>query len=257
MRTAQGPFPMETSYRYEPLAGRRHARDAAQPRHPERLLPARRAVHGHRDASRHQQGPKRPQGRPRAWLARGSRPCWTEAEAEFASAGFQHGSLRKIMREAGVDPGAVHYHFGGREALAAAVLDRILAPLNARRLELLDAAVAKGRPRTAAARRGADPAGHRDRPRAARPVTRPGPSDRRHLHPSRRLRRRDRRQPLRAGRRSVPPAPRGGAAPPARSTTSPGGSGGASSGRSARCSPTRPLPSSAPRTTSSPSWSTP
>lgn len=71
------------------------------------------------------------------------------AEAEFATAGFQHGSLRKIMREAGADPGAVHYHFGGREALAAAVLDRILRPLNARRLELLEAAVAQGRPRTA------------------------------------------------------------------------------------------------------------
>ncbi len=69
-----------------------------------------------------------------------------EAEAEFADAGFEHGSLRKIMREAGADPGAVHYHFGGREALAAAVLDRLLAPLNARRLELLDGAVATGRP---------------------------------------------------------------------------------------------------------------
>jgi AcrR family transcriptional regulator len=69
-----------------------------------------------------------------------------EAEAEFASAGFDNGSLRKIMRQAGVDPGAVHYHFGGREALAAAVLDRLLAPLNARRLELLEAAVANGRP---------------------------------------------------------------------------------------------------------------
>jgi AcrR family transcriptional regulator len=70
------------------------------------------------------------------------------AEAEFAGAGFQHGSLRKIMREAGADPGAVHYHFGSREALAAAVLDRILGPLNARRLDLLDAAAAQGSPRT-------------------------------------------------------------------------------------------------------------
>ena len=44
------------------------------------------------------------------------------------------------MRAAGTDPGSVHYHFGGRPALAGAVLDRILAPLNARRLELLDRA---------------------------------------------------------------------------------------------------------------------
>jgi AcrR family transcriptional regulator len=68
------------------------------------------------------------------------------AEAEFASAGIESGSLRKIMREAGADPGAVHYHFGGRQALAAAVLDRILVPLNARRLDLLDEAVASGPP---------------------------------------------------------------------------------------------------------------
>ncbi|MFN0090765.1 MAG: TetR family transcriptional regulator [Acidimicrobiales bacterium] len=70
------------------------------------------------------------------------------AEVEFASAGIETGSLRRIMREAGADPGAVHYHFGGREALAAAVLERILIPLNLRRLELLDAAVAAGRPAT-------------------------------------------------------------------------------------------------------------
>ena len=68
------------------------------------------------------------------------------AEAEFASAGIESGSLRQIMREAGADPGAIHYHFGGREALAAAVLDRILVPLNARRVALLDGAVSGGRP---------------------------------------------------------------------------------------------------------------
>ena len=63
------------------------------------------------------------------------------AEAEFANQGIETGSLRKIMRQAGADAGAVHYHFGGREALAVAVLDRILVPLNARRLELLHEAV--------------------------------------------------------------------------------------------------------------------
>ena len=68
------------------------------------------------------------------------------AAAEFASAGIETGSLRKIMREAGADPGAVHYHFGSREALAAAVLDRILVPLNARRLDLLTAASTHGQP---------------------------------------------------------------------------------------------------------------
>ena len=62
------------------------------------------------------------------------------AEDLFAADGFERASLRAVMRTAGADPGAVHYHFGGRPALAAAVLDRILAPLNARRLELLDQA---------------------------------------------------------------------------------------------------------------------
>lgn len=66
------------------------------------------------------------------------------AEAEFAQAGFDAASLRKIMRTAGADPGAVHYHFGGRAPLAKAVLDRVLVPLNARRLELLDDARASG-----------------------------------------------------------------------------------------------------------------
>lgn len=60
------------------------------------------------------------------------------AEGLFASDGFERASLRAVMREAGTDPGAVHYHFGGREGLAIAVLDRILVPLNDRRLELLE-----------------------------------------------------------------------------------------------------------------------
>lgn len=64
------------------------------------------------------------------------------AASRFATEGIERASLRGVMRDAGTDPGAVHYHFGSREALAAAVLDRILAPLNARRLSLLDVAQA-------------------------------------------------------------------------------------------------------------------
>ncbi len=63
------------------------------------------------------------------------------AEEHFAEHGFERASLRAVMRAAGADPGAVHYHFGGRPELAAAVLDRVLAPLNTRRLALLDEAV--------------------------------------------------------------------------------------------------------------------
>jgi AcrR family transcriptional regulator len=66
------------------------------------------------------------------------------AETEFAEAGFEAASLRKIMRDAGVDPGAIHYHFGDREALAREVLHRILTPINHRRLELLDQVIATG-----------------------------------------------------------------------------------------------------------------
>lgn len=66
------------------------------------------------------------------------------AEAAFASEGFDNASLRAIMREAGANPAAVHYHFGSREALAEAVLDRVLEPLQRRRLELLDELVDEG-----------------------------------------------------------------------------------------------------------------
>lgn len=62
------------------------------------------------------------------------------AEAAFAQRGVDEASLRAIMRSAGADPGSIHYHFGNREALARAVLERILGPLNGRRLELLAAA---------------------------------------------------------------------------------------------------------------------
>ena len=68
------------------------------------------------------------------------------AEAEFADVGFDTGSLRRIMRAAGTDPGAIHYHFGGRAALAEAVLTRLLAPPNDRRTERLDRAVTSGTP---------------------------------------------------------------------------------------------------------------
>ena len=64
------------------------------------------------------------------------------AEVAFATHGIDRASLRAIMREAGTNPAAVHYHYGGREQLAGAVLDRILEPLQRRRLELLEAAVA-------------------------------------------------------------------------------------------------------------------
>ncbi|MGB5759146.1 MAG: TetR/AcrR family transcriptional regulator [Acidimicrobiales bacterium] len=62
------------------------------------------------------------------------------AEGLFAESGFEAASLRAVMRAAGSDPGSIHYHFRGREGLSAAVLRRVLVPLNQRRLELLNAA---------------------------------------------------------------------------------------------------------------------
>jgi AcrR family transcriptional regulator len=64
------------------------------------------------------------------------------AERLFAEGGEDATSLRAITRAADVNVAAVHYHFGGRDELLRAVLDRRLGPLNARRLDLLDRAVA-------------------------------------------------------------------------------------------------------------------
>lgn len=55
----------------------------------------------------------------------------------FASEGVDNASLRSIMRQADSNPAAVHYHYGSRRELARAVLDRILTPLQDRRLLLL------------------------------------------------------------------------------------------------------------------------
>lgn len=44
------------------------------------------------------------------------------ARTLLAAAGLGGASLREIIREAGVNPAAVHYHFGSREALVAEVI---------------------------------------------------------------------------------------------------------------------------------------
>ena len=73
------------------------------------------------------------------------------AELLFADRGFPATSLRDITSEASVNIASVNYHFGSKEALLAAVLERRLRPINARRLELLDAiesAAGTGAPNT-------------------------------------------------------------------------------------------------------------
>ncbi len=61
------------------------------------------------------------------------------AEELFAIAGFHHTSLRTITAKAGVNLAAVNYHFGCKEALLEAILDRHLLPLNESRSRRLQA----------------------------------------------------------------------------------------------------------------------
>lgn len=60
------------------------------------------------------------------------------AEKLFAAEGFAGTSLRAIIKTAGVNTAAVHYHFGSKDALIEAVLVRRAAPLNEDRIRLLD-----------------------------------------------------------------------------------------------------------------------
>ena len=60
------------------------------------------------------------------------------AERLFAERGFMSISLRDITTAAGVNLAAVNYHFGSKEALLEAVLERRIQPVNRQRLALLD-----------------------------------------------------------------------------------------------------------------------
>lgn len=65
------------------------------------------------------------------------------AEALFAEQGFDATSLRSITGAAEVNLAAVHYHFGSKAGLIEAVFSRRIGPLNARRLEVIDALEAR------------------------------------------------------------------------------------------------------------------
>jgi len=60
------------------------------------------------------------------------------AEELFARKGFSAVSIREIIRKAQVNTASVHYHFGSRRGLIAAVLARRAAPMNEERIRLLD-----------------------------------------------------------------------------------------------------------------------
>lgn len=61
------------------------------------------------------------------------------AEGLIAERGVEALSMRAVTQAAGVSVSAANYHFGSKEALVQATLWRVLAPLNQRRLERLDA----------------------------------------------------------------------------------------------------------------------
>lgn len=65
------------------------------------------------------------------------------AEKLFASDGYYATSLRGITAEARVNLAAVNYHYGSKEALLEAVIERRLTPLNELRLGQLESLLHK------------------------------------------------------------------------------------------------------------------
>jgi AcrR family transcriptional regulator len=57
-----------------------------------------------------------------------------EAERLFLERGYDRVSVRAVNAAAGVNPAAVHYHFGSKEGLVVTLLQRRLGPLWADRL---------------------------------------------------------------------------------------------------------------------------
>lgn len=68
------------------------------------------------------------------------------AEVLFAKQGYQGTSLREITEAAEANVAAVNYHFGSKEGLLIAILDRVVAPINVERLRLLEEASRNGPP---------------------------------------------------------------------------------------------------------------
>jgi AcrR family transcriptional regulator len=67
------------------------------------------------------------------------------AELLFLEKGFRGASLRALTTAAGVNLAAVGYHFGSKDELLCAVLERRIEPVNRERLRRLDAVEARWR----------------------------------------------------------------------------------------------------------------
>lgn len=67
------------------------------------------------------------------------------AERLFAERGFAGTTLRNVISEADVNLAAVHYHFGSKEELFRAVVERFARPIVAQELALLEQLQAGGR----------------------------------------------------------------------------------------------------------------
>jgi AcrR family transcriptional regulator len=65
------------------------------------------------------------------------------AEALYAENGFDGVALREVTKRAGTNLGSVNYYFGSKEDLLGEVVARRVRPINARRLQMLEAALAK------------------------------------------------------------------------------------------------------------------
>jgi AcrR family transcriptional regulator len=61
------------------------------------------------------------------------------AERLFAEQGFRGAGIRAITQMAGVNAAAVNYHFGSKEQLLEAVIERRIVPINEERMALLEA----------------------------------------------------------------------------------------------------------------------
>jgi AcrR family transcriptional regulator len=65
------------------------------------------------------------------------------AERLFGEHGFDGVSMRELTKAAGVNLASVNYHFGSKEKLFTEVVTRYIRPVNAKRLEMLEAVLAR------------------------------------------------------------------------------------------------------------------